>query len=212
MKNTTNVVVIIDQSGSMSSLKNEVINNFNEFIEEQQKSEGEIELTTVFFNSHINKFCESADIKHTKKLTSDDYNPSSMTRLYDAIGITLDEHKAKMKELPKKERPEKNILVIITDGQENSSREYQKEDITKKIAKLEKKNWLVMYLGANQDSFAESKKMGVRAKSTMNYDFSTSGMRSAWSKISDTTTLYSASMDAKSFVDDYDIDKVKKED
>lgn len=173
------IVSILDESGSMSSIKNDTIGSYNTFIEEQKKVEGEAYVTLVKFNSNIEKVYES-NIQSVSELKSNDYVPAHMTRLYDAIGQTSKEIKEKIKSLPDEEKPEKVLFVITTDGEENSSREYNREKIFKMIEKREKKNWKFIYLGANQDAMKEGGKIGINKFNTVTWSADSKGINSAY--------------------------------
>lgn len=198
MKNFTEIIAIIDESGSMSNLKSDVIGGFNGFIEEQKKVDGDAILTTIMFSSGRDKYykvCDGIDLKEFEGLNESNYRPHNMTSLYDAIGRALSENKKRIKSLSKKDRPDRTILAILTDGLENASREYDKSGILKKIKKREDKGWLVIYLGANQDAFAEGSKFGVSKNKALTYTADSDGMAYALGTMSKMSASY-RSMDS----------------
>jgi len=196
MKNLTEIIVIIDKSGSMSPLKSKTIEGFNEFIHEQKKLNEKAILSLIFFSSPNKEkiVYDSININDIPELTPENYNPVGTTALYDCLGKSIKSVNKKIKSLDKKDKPNKVLFVIITDGQENSSKKYSKQDILNKISKKEKnKNWSFIYIGANQDSFAEGSKIGINK--TLNFEYSEAGMNLAYNKISAYTTSFRKSDD-----------------
>lgn len=172
-KDYTHISVILDRSGSMNSIKNEIIGGFNSFLEIQQKEEEEATLTLVQFDSGnpyevIHKF---RPVREIPKLTSSTFVPRGLTPLLDAIGKGIRDINSCIKELKKEARPEKVVVVIITDGQENASREFNKEKIVKMInKKKEEKNWQFVFMSSDLDAIEDAKNFGVNSKSTLSLD------------------------------------------
>ena len=123
MKDLTELVIIIDKSGSMHGLEKDVVGGYNALIEEQRK-EGETIVTSLFFNDNVKFVHEGVDIKEVKPLDGRQYQPSGCTALLDAIGDAISLIKAKHSKLKEEELPEHTIFSIMTDGLENASREY----------------------------------------------------------------------------------------
>jgi uncharacterized protein YegL len=189
----TEIVTIIDKSGSMSSLKSKTIEGFNEFLTEQKSIKGEANFSLVLFSSHGKEkiVFDSIDIQDTTNLTEENYQPNGTTALYDAIGKTIKAMKKRIKNLDDNERPDRVLFVILTDGQENDSKIFNKEKVFKLIKKMEKKNnWSFIYLGSNQDAFAEGSKMGVNTSKTLNYSADVNGMNFAYTNITNYTKQY----------------------
>ena len=155
------VVFILDQSGSMNSMGNEPVDGLNNFYKEQNES-GKFFSTLVFFSDKTKFIHENIDGKDVKELKYEDYVPNGMTALYDAIGVSI----AKQESV----KTENVIFVILTDGHENSSREYTCKQIKDKITKMEKEyNWKFVYLGANQDAFEVGNSLGIHRSYDYNY-------------------------------------------
>jgi len=192
-ENLTWIVSILDESGSMSDIKSDTIGSFNEFVEEQKKVDGEATFTLVKFNSNIKNVYEDVTIQNVEKLNESNYAPSQMTRLYDAIGHSIKKAKDKIKLLSEEEKPEKVIFVIITDGLENRSTDFDKKTVFEKISKREKKGWEFIYLGANQDSMAEGGKIGIASKKTATWTADGVGIRKAFMSASSYTKEYRGS-------------------
>jgi uncharacterized protein YegL len=194
MKNLTEIVVIIDKSGSMSPLKSKTIEGFNEFLFEQKKIKDKTNFSLILFSSPDKEdiIFDSVDINEVSELTNDIYHTVGTTALYDCLGKTIKSVNKKIKKSENK--PNKVLFVIITDGEENSSRYYTKNEILKLIKKKEdKKDWSFLYLGANQDSFIEGGKIGISKNRIMDFDFNDTGVLNAYSKISNYTSSFRSS-------------------
>lgn len=162
--NLTEIVVILDQSGSMSVVAKDTIGSFNTFIEDQKNAPGEANFTLVLFASHGEQktVANAVPIAEAKKLTSKTYKPDGMTALLDAVASTIDMVGMRLAVIDEADRPSKVIVCIITDGEENHSRNFSKDAVKERIThQIEKYNWQFVYLGANQDSFAEARNIGI---------------------------------------------------
>lgn len=163
------VHVVLDRSGSMQSVKDDTIGAFNAYVAMIAKDTPNSNMSlTIFDTQSIDTIVDNKPIKDVISLNGDTYQPRGGTPLYDAVGKVvslLDNAEGKTK-----------ALVILTDGQENSSHEYSRDAVKKLLdEKQEKHNWLVIYLGANQDAFAEGAKFGTQSASTMTFDTASMG-------------------------------------
>lgn len=177
-KGLTEIVLILDKSGSMSSIKNDTIGSTNEFIKSQKKEDGEANISLVLFDTNYNLMYQSINIQSAAELNEKTYVPNGGTALYDSIGLSIKMMKKRIEELPEEEKPEKIIFAILTDGEENSSnilnkegqRKYTKEKIFEKVSKLqEESNFVFIYLGANQNAMQVGHEMGIYANNTVSY-------------------------------------------
>lgn len=169
-KNLTEIVFILDKSGSMSGLEKDTIGGFNSLIKKQKEVEGEALITTVLFDHNMNTVNDRVPLSEIKEMTGKDYYVGGSTALLDAIGKTIKHINSVQKSLPEDERPEKTMFVITTDGQENASNEYSYEKIKKMVTKKqEKKNWEFLFLGANIDAISTAAGLGIRADRSVNY-------------------------------------------
>ena len=167
-KDLCELIVILDESGSMGSLTNDTIGGFNTFLETHQKLPGEALLTLVKFNTEYNIVCNGADVRSVKPLDKKTYTPGGGTALLDAVGRAIDEVGKRYDGFKKKEKPGKVIFLIITDGEENSSKEYKIEAIKEKTKKRQSENeWEFIFMGANQDAWQAGGSMGFT--SNVNY-------------------------------------------
>lgn len=165
--NLTEIALIVDESGSMISIKDDTEGGFNTFIEEQKKVEGKATVSLTRFENASRVEYSNKPIDRVKPLV---LRPGGGTALLDAIGDTIDAVGGRISELPEEERPGSVIVVILTDGQENSSRRFTKAQIKQKIKhQSEKYNWVFVYLGANQDAIAEGGSYGIPQATSITY-------------------------------------------
>jgi len=171
----TQIICILDRSGSMSSIMDDSIGGFNTFIKQQKELPDEATLTVVLFDDKYELLYDNVDIKEVKEITSKEWFPRGSTSLHDAIGKTINNAKAHNSKLGV-EAPSKTLVCIITDGYENTSREYSRDDIQKLIGDCEKNDWNFIYLAANQDAFDVGTSFGVSAGNTYTYTTTTDGI------------------------------------
>jgi len=151
-----NIRFVIDRSGSMASIKDETIGGFNAFMDEQKALPGKARVTFIQFDHQYEIVYRDIDIKEVPLLNSRTYEPRGYTALYDAIGCALSEG------MKTADPAERNILVVLTDGAENSSKEYRQGDVKKMMNSAEDLGWKVVFLGANIDVAQVSSGIGMR--------------------------------------------------
>lgn len=176
----TELVLVVDKSGSMHRLRKDTIGSFNSVIDEQKKSDknGEVYVTTVMFNDSSDKIHDRKDIKNVENITEKEYNPNGCTALLDAVGNTITELSAN------KEVSKNNVVfVVITDGYENASREFKRDQIKKLIDEKKKAGWNFIFLGANIDSFAEGGNLGIDKKYARDFVASAAGVKEAFRRV-----------------------------
>ena len=168
------MVLILDKSGSMSGLESDTIGGFNSMIDKQKEAGVDAKVTTVLFDTNFKTLHDRVDIKKVEKLTSKDYVAGGNTALLDAIGSTI----ARIERVPDIYAKNNRVLfVIITDGMENSSREYSKAQIKKMISdKQEKYDWEFIFLGANIDAASEAQSIGIKSENALKYENSKEGV------------------------------------
>jgi hypothetical protein len=188
------IICIIDRSGSMSAIVNDAIGGFNTFLEEQKKFSGEATLTFVQFDTEYEIVHENRPLNDVPPLDNSTYRPRGMTALLDAVGRTIEDTGRRLSNIPNESRPDKIIVAILTDGEENSSRKYNLSQIREMVThQKEKYQWEFIYLGANQDAFAEAVKFGIDSKDTANFAATGKGVRNAYNSMSDTVAQYRTS-------------------
>ena len=151
-----NRVFLLDRSGSMQSCWDDTIGGYNSFLEGQKGQGGT--MTLIQFDHEILESYKDVPIDEVKPLNKESYSPRGSTALLDAIGKVI------------KDGGDKRVVIILTDGYENASHTYTKAHIKDLITAKEKEGWQFMYLGANQDAFAEGESLGIAPGRTMNYD------------------------------------------
>lgn len=179
-KQPVQIVAILDMSGSMQLMQNEVINSFNYFIDEQKKLKGKAEVTLVLFDNHYEIPFEKINLKKFKHIDANIYKPRGMTALYDAIGKTV----VKFNDYSDV------VMMIQTDGEENSSREFTQEIIQKTLKEKEAGGWDISFLGANIDAKKVGTSIGVALCKSVQYTNDSNGLRSAFADMNDTFTTY----------------------
>ena len=175
MKDYTELVIIIDRSGSMYDLKDDVVGGFNSLIEKQKK-DGDTLVTTVFFNSESTFIHERENIKNIKKLNKKSYQPSGCTALLDAVGDSIAYIKNKHVSLKEDELPKHTIVSIMTDGLENASREYSYRKVKSMIEMQKKCGWDFIFQAANIDTASEAERLGIDPDLACSYRASKEGI------------------------------------
>ncbi len=172
MKNNslTELVFILDRSGSMAHLESDTIGGYNSFIEKQKKEQGTATVTTVLFDDKFELIHENADITKVKPLTEKEYYARGMTALFDAIGKTVNLVGNRHKFAPSDQVPGKTMVIIITDGCENSSREYNLSAVKAIIERQKERfGWEFLFLGANMDAISAAGYIGISADRAATY-------------------------------------------
>lgn len=169
MKNTklTEMVFILDKSGSMVGLKDDTIGGFNSLLKKQKAKPGRALVTTVLFDSVIEVIHDHVDIQSVPELTRNDYEPGGRTAMLDAIGSTLDRVRKRQDKCD--EAVDNTVVAIITDGMENSSREYSHKAVLSMIRNLKHKDWTFIFLGANIDAAEVAEDLGISREMAANY-------------------------------------------
>jgi hypothetical protein len=184
-KDVTEIICIIDRSGSMESIRSDAIGGFNRFLADQQEPEDPARLTMVLFDDQYEVVHNGTDIHSVPLLTNTTFVPRGSTALLDAVGKTLNTVSARLSEIPVNDRPEKIIVAILTDGHENASREFSLPVIREMISHYSTDlKWDFIYLAATQDAFGEAGKMGIPADNTMQVSASKAGIQDSYQSIS----------------------------
>lgn len=184
--NHTELLFVVDRSGSMSTMVEPTISGYNEVLKENKGAEGTANVTLCLFDDEILFPYDHVDVAEVEPLDTKTYVPRGMTALLDAIGKTVSDERARQKAMPKEERPEKTIVVIITDGLENASREWDYAAIRKLLDKVQKKKhspWAVTFLGANIDVRNEAARLGVDASRARSYMADSRGYQTAYAGV-----------------------------
>ena len=169
-RNLTELVFILDKSGSMAGLEADTIGGFNAMLMKQQKAEGEAFVTTVLFNHLYELIHDRINVRGISPITKKDYEVGGTTALLDAIGFTIQKMINVQNRTSEDERAEKVLFVITTDGMENASREYTTDKIRKMIQhQKEKYGWEFIFLGANIDAISTAAQFGINKDFAVDY-------------------------------------------
>ncbi len=192
------IICILDMSGSMSSIIEKAREGFNLFLEEQKSSGNKIKFSLVFFDTNFYMPYRNVKIKKVKPVNEETYYANGGTSLYDAIGFSINDYINHLGTLPKSERSDKSLFVILTDGEENSSKVYHLNLIKLMVTQMrEEFGSEFIYLGANQDSQFQAETMGMDRSNAFDYDATNDGITIAYANISKAATYYSTN-DVKS--------------
>jgi len=187
----TELVFILDKSGSMGGLESDTIGGFNSMLAKQKTEAGEAVVTTVLFDTNYKLLHDRIDIKAVAPITDKDYQVGGGTALIDAIGITINKIDNARKHTADDYRPEKTLFVIITDGEENSSREYSSDKVKGRIEhKTEKHGWEFIFLGANIDAVETARHIGIKASKAVNYHADVAGTALNFLSVSEAVTAF----------------------
>ena len=190
-KDLTEIIFILDRSGSMSGLEKDTIGGYNSFLEKQKDVKGEANVTTILFDTEYEVLHNGVDLKKIKPITAKEYYVRGGTALLDAIGKSITDLGLRLKNTPEDKKPAKVIFVITTDGEENSSREYDQVKINEMITHQQKKySWEFIFMGANMDAVKVATGMGMYAENAMKYEASPDGLEQMYQMSSD-RVLYS---------------------
>lgn len=190
-KGLTELVFIIDRSGSMGGLEGDTIGGFNTMLKEQQAVEGEAFVTTVLFDDQYELLHDRIDIKAISPLNEHDYTVWGSTALLDSVGKTIHKIRRVQKSTAEDYWAEKVLFVIITDGAENASRKYTAEQIKALIQhQREKHGWEFIFIGANMDAVVEAGRIGIAADRARNYIADSVGTSTVYSDISKMSTAF----------------------
>ena len=175
-KNLTELVMILDRSGSMGGLESDTIGGYNSMLHKQREEEGEVLVSTVLFDDRSEVLYDRVPLEKMPKMTEKEYYVRGCTALLDAIGGSIHHIGNVHKYARDEDRPEKTIFVIITDGMENASREYSYERVKRMVERQkEKYGWEFLFLGANIDAIETAGRFGINADRAANYNCDSEG-------------------------------------
>lgn len=190
----THIIPILDMSGSMGSIALEVLGSYNKFMDDQKKDDSNAVVSLVLFDNIIETPYTRTPLKDVETLTDGVYWPRGLTSLYDAIGQTI----ARFKD-------EENVILLIqTDGMDNTSKEYTQTDVKKLIEKMTNKGWDINFLGADIDVKAEAAGMGMAAGKGVVFSKSATGVQDAYASMNHSTSEYRRDVSLKGDTNDRD--------
>ena len=184
-KNITELVLILDKSGSMAGLESDTIGGYNAMLQKQQKEPGEAIVTTVLFDDNYELLHDRIDIKDISPLTEKDYFVGGCTALLDAIGKTIHKIDNAQQHTSEEQKADKVVFIITTDGMENASGEYTYEKIRAMIkGQKEKYGWEFIFLGANIDAVATAASLSINADRAASYHADARGINLNYQAVS----------------------------
>ncbi len=184
-KNLTELVFILDRSGSMADLESDTIGGFNAMIEKQKKQDGEVYVSTILFDHESKVIHDRAALDKVKPMTEDDYTVRGCTALLDAIGDAVKHISNIHKYARKEDIPEHTMFVITTDGMENASKKYDSKTVKKMIEKKKKQNWEFIFIGANIDAVETASRFGISGNRAVNYKADSRGTQVLYEAVSE---------------------------
>lgn len=177
--NRTRIAIILDRSGSMGSVRESTVTGFNEFIKKQREVGGDVSVKLVQFDHEYDVVFDKP-LADVPEFTQANFVPRGNTALYDAQGKTIVTIGQELAAMPESERPSKVIVMTLTDGEENHSREYTLKAVSELIkGQQEKYGWDFVFLGANQDAVKTARAMNIRPQSAMTYSSNPTAMRAS---------------------------------
>ena len=193
-KNLTEIVFILDRSGSMSGLEDDTIGGFNALIEKQKQEAGEAYVSTILFDNFSEVIHDRVRLDRVPRMTRKEYYVRGCTALLDAVGGAIHHIGNVHKYAREEDRPEKTLFVITTDGMENASRQYTYEKVRSMIEKQKAKyGWEFLFLGANIDAAREAARFGITADRAANYHADRQGTAVVYEAVSETVCNFRAS-------------------
>ena len=183
-KKLTEVVFILDRSGSMAGLESDTIGGFNSFVEKQRQEEGECLVSTVLFNQLSRVIHDRVPIDEIRNMNREDYFASGTTALIDAMGDAIHHIKNVHKYIREEDVPANTVFVIITDGLENASHRYTSDQVKKMISQQKEKGWEFLFLGANIDAVETAKKYGIEEDRSVDFLNDTQGIKANFKAVS----------------------------
>ncbi len=187
------ISIVLDRSGSMASIAGHVVVGFNQYLRKQRETEGEARVTLVQFDSDdpFELLIDGIPLREVTDLDRRVYQPRSTTPLYDAVGrmiLRIDGETASRKETDLPE--EDQVVLIVTDGLENASTDFDRSKVFEMVSERRKQGWVFVFLGADQDVYAEGEKVGVSTANRIAWEKSKAGSDKMWKDVAYSTSSY----------------------
>lgn len=183
-KGLTEMVFILDRSGSMAGLESDTIGGFNAMVARQKREPGEALISTVLFSTDHRVIHDRVNVQNVAPLTERDYTAGGCTALIDAIGRAIHHISNVHKYIRQEDVPEHTVFVITTDGMENASRCYSSEQVKAMIQRKQEEGWQFLFLGANIDAVETAGRFGIREEQAVNYHADGFGTRLVYESVS----------------------------
>lgn len=183
-KGLTELVFILDRSGSMAGLESDTIGGFNAMIEKQKKLDGECLVSTVLFDNQSQVVHDRVDIQKIQPMTEEDYYVWGCTALWDAMGSAIRHIRNIHKYIREEDVPEHTMFVITTDGMENASHTFHAEQVKSMVKQQERKRWEFLFLGANIDAISTARSVGICADRAVTFTNDGQGVATNYEAVS----------------------------
>lgn len=208
-KGLTEIVFILDRSGSMSGLEADTIGGYNSMLDKQKKEEGDAIISTVLFDDQAEILHDRKNLEKVERITDKEYYVRGCTALLDAVGGAIHHISHIQKEMPEEEKPEKTLFIITTDGMENASKKYSYDKVKKMVEKKKKKNhWEFVFLGANIDAVEVAGRFGVAANRAVRYECDSAGTALNFNVMSKMVSCARACSSAEDMEEAFDSDEM----
>lgn len=182
----TELVFVLDRSGSMTGMEHAVIDGFNQLVDKQRREPGRALVSVELFDDRFDVVYDRANLDRVRPLTEREYYTRGSTALLDAVGRAIRHIARKQREASPEERPGHTLFVINTDGYENASEEFSRDQIRRMVREEEDKyGWEFLFLGARIDSYGEARTLGIRAEMTCNVVADAGGVAANFASVSD---------------------------
>ena len=182
--NITELVFILDKSGSMCGMEEDTIGGFNSMIEKQKKLDGKVYVSTILFSNNSQVLHDRVDIEKIEPMTEMQYNVGGSTALFDAIGSAIKHIGNVHKYAREEDVPQHTMFIITTDGMENASHTYSSAEVKKMISRQEEKyGWEFLFVAANIDAVETARNIGIRKERAANYEYSKKGTRNIYAAV-----------------------------
>ena len=178
--NVTELVFILDRSGSMGGLESDTIGGFNAMIAKQKKQEGTAYVTTVLFDNECKTLHDRIELQSVPQMTENDYTVGGCTALIDAIGGTVKHIEHIHKYVHPEDVPAHTVFVITTDGYENASRTYSSDEVKRMISRKKEDGWEFLFIGANIDAVETAARIGISRERAVNYHADSKGTQTVF--------------------------------
>ena len=189
----THIVFVVDRSGSMKSIAEDMIGGFNSFIKQQKELPGECYVSFYQFDDIYETVFERTNLVDVKDLDDKTYVPRNMTALYDALGRTINNYGKYLSDLPEDQRPDRVMVITITDGINNASREFSAAQVREMVQhQTEKYSWSFVFLGSNIDAWDAGASLGVAASSTLQFANVKGSVSASYTALSKNTVMFRA--------------------
>ncbi len=182
-KDLTELVFILDKSGSMADLVKDTVGGYNSLLKQNREAPGEALVSTVLFDHRVEVLHDRVPIDQVKPLTEKDYVPGGCTALLDAVGGAIRYHERVQKILPEEYRPEHTLFCITTDGLENASKRYGYAQVKRMIEAGRERGWEFLFLGANIDVAAEAGRLGIDEDCAVEFSATSDGCAAAFDEM-----------------------------